>query len=83
MNLDLSSGYQQIAMEESSICQTTSITHLREWDFLVMLCRLCDAPTTFQHLMDKAFVAKIDSFILVYLYDILVFTVQHRGVGDT
>ena len=35
---------------------------------------LCNAPASFQRLMNKVFTATIGDFILVYLDDILVFS---------
>ena len=35
---------------------------------------LCNAPSTFQRLMNKVFAVEINQFILVYLDDILVFS---------
>ena len=72
--LDLASGYYQIAMSDDSIYRTAFTTHLGQWEFVVMPFGLCNAPATFQRLMNKVFVAEINSFILVYLDEILIFS---------
>ena len=72
--LDLAYGYHQIAMDEGSIYSTIFTTHLGQWKFLVMLFGLCNAPETFQRVMNRVFSVDINNFILVYLDNILVFS---------
>ena len=40
---------------------------------------LCNAPNTFQRLMNTVFEKELNSFILVYLDDILIYS---RSIGD-
>ena len=72
--LDLASGYHQIAMEETSIQKTAFHTNKGHFEFLVMPFGLCNAPTTFQRLINKVFANNIGKFIAIYLDDILVFS---------
>ena len=70
--LDLAQGYHHIAMADDAIEKTAFCTNLGQWEYLVMPFRLCNAPSTFQRLMNTLFERKINSFILVYLDDILI-----------
>ena len=70
--LDLPQGYHHIAMAEDSINKTAFCIHLGQWEYFVMPFGLCNAPSTFQRLMNRVFAKDINSFMLVYLDDILI-----------
>ncbi|GJR17893.1 retrovirus-related pol polyprotein from transposon 297 family protein [Tanacetum coccineum] len=47
------SGYHQIRMKEEDVSKTAFRTHEGQYEFLVMLLGLTNAPATFQSLMNK------------------------------
>ena len=81
--LDLAQGYHQIAMAKDSVEKTAFCTNLGQWEYLVMPFALCNAPSTFQRLMNTIFKREINSFILVYLDDILIYSRFSGGALGT
>ncbi len=70
--LDAKSGYWQIRMEPGSVDKTAFITHDGLFEFVVMPFGLCNAPATFQRLMQQILSGL--AFCCVFIDDILVFS---------
>jgi hypothetical protein len=53
--LDLRVGYHQVRVNSSDILKTTFCTHNDHYEYLVMLFGICNAPFTFQAIMNSIF----------------------------
>ncbi|GBG59857.1 hypothetical protein CBR_g66664 [Chara braunii] len=72
--IDLKSGYHQIANWPEDQHKTAFQTRYGLYEFVVMPFCLCNAPGTFQHIMNRIFHDYLDKFVIVYLDDILIFS---------
>ena len=61
--LDLAQGYHQIAMAENSVEKTAFCTNIGQWEYLAMPFGLCNAPSTFQRLINTVFEKELNSSI--------------------
>ena len=72
--MDLMSGFWQIAIKPEHRHKTAFITTRGLYEFLVMPFGLCNAPSTFQRMMDKIIKPEYRSFIQTYIVDIILYS---------
>lgn len=72
--MDLTSGYNQVAVDENDVEKTAFTTPMGLYEYLRMPFGLCNAPATFQRLMQHCFRDEIFNILLVFLDDIIVYS---------
>ena len=72
--LDLTAGYYQMGLTKRAIERSAFVTPDGHWEYLRMPFGLCNAPASFQRMMNGIFGDMVGKTLLVYLDDITVFT---------
>ncbi|WP_369333986.1 reverse transcriptase family protein, partial [Vibrio vulnificus] len=72
--IDLSSGYWQLRVEEKSVPKTAFRTRYAHCEFTVMSFELANTPAAFMSLMNKIFQLYLDTFAVVFIDDILIYS---------
>lgn len=73
-NIDLRTWYHQLRIKDEHIHKTTLKTRYGHYEFVILPFNLSNAPATFMCLMKIVLTMYFDEFILVFTYDILVYS---------
>jgi len=76
--IDLRSRYHQIKIRPCDIPKTAFSTRCGLYEYLVMSFSLKNAPAYFMYLMNSVFMPELDRFIVVFIDDILIFSMNEE-----
>ena len=72
--IDLAFGYHQISISGSDVMKTAFQTRYGQYEFVVMPFELTNAPPAFMRLMNEVLHDYLDSFVIIFIDDILVYS---------